>query len=48
MELDTMKGGDVTNANTMKFIHVNVHPWFVMNLYLNFSLISVHSYLAFS
>jgi len=26
MELDIRKGGDVMNANAMKFIHVNVHP----------------------
>jgi hypothetical protein len=27
----------ITDANTMKFIHMNVHPYFIMNLYLIFS-----------
>jgi len=42
VELDIRKGGDIMNASAMKFIHVNVHPWFVMNLYLILSLISIH------
>jgi len=25
----------VMDANAMEFIHMNVHPWLVMNLYLN-------------
>jgi hypothetical protein len=32
----------VTNATTMEFIHLNVHSWLVMNLYLTPSLISIH------
>ncbi len=34
------KGGDVTDANAMEFIHLNVHPWLVINLYLTFNLVS--------
>ncbi len=33
----------VTNANTMEFIHMNVHPCFVINLYLTPSLVSIRS-----
>ncbi len=29
----------ITNANAMGFIHLNVHPWFVINLYLTFNLV---------
>jgi hypothetical protein len=29
----------VTNVNTMKFTHLNVHSYFIMNLYLIFNLI---------
>jgi len=37
------KGGlGVTNANTMEFIHMNVHPWLLFNLYPTFSLIIIH------
>jgi hypothetical protein len=38
-----MENGCVTNANTMGFIHVNVHPLLVINLYLTLNLISIHS-----
>jgi hypothetical protein len=38
----------VTNANTMEFIHMNVHLWLVINLYLIINLVSIHFYLAFS
>jgi len=34
---------NVMDANTMEFIHMNVHPWFIINLYLTFNLISIHS-----
>jgi hypothetical protein len=33
----------VTDANAMGFIHLNVHPWLVIKLYLTFSLILVQS-----
>jgi hypothetical protein len=33
----------VTNLNTMEFVHMNVHPWFVINLYLIPILIWVHN-----
>jgi hypothetical protein len=33
----------ITNVNIMEFIHMNVHPWFVMNLYVTINLVSVHS-----
>jgi hypothetical protein len=32
----------VMDENAMEFNHVNVHPWFVINLYIIFSLVSVH------
>jgi hypothetical protein len=32
----------------MKFIHMNVHSWFVINLYLTPSLISIYFELAFN
>ncbi len=35
----------IIDTNTMEFIHMNVHPWFVMNLYVNPSLVLVHSQL---
>jgi hypothetical protein len=25
----------------MEFIHLNVHPWLVINLYLTFNLVSI-------
>jgi hypothetical protein len=28
----------VMDVNAMEFIHLNVHPWLVINLYLTFSL----------
>jgi hypothetical protein len=31
-----------TYANTMEFIHLNVHPWLIINLYLAFSLVLVN------
>jgi hypothetical protein len=31
----------VMNANAMEFIHLNVHPRLVINLYFNFSLVSI-------
>jgi hypothetical protein len=43
VEFVVKQGSDVTNANAMKFIPLNVHPWFVLNLYLTFNLILVHS-----
>jgi hypothetical protein len=42
VELVFRKGGDVMDANAMKFIHMNDHLWLVINLYPTFSLISVH------
>jgi hypothetical protein len=36
------KEGDVTDANTMESIHMNVDPWFVINLYLTFNLVSIN------
>jgi hypothetical protein len=33
----------ITYANTMEFIHMNVHIWLVINLYIIISLILVHS-----
>jgi hypothetical protein len=41
MEFVARKGGDVMDTNAMKFIPLNVHPWFIMNLYVIFSLISI-------
>ncbi len=38
VEFVAKKGGDVTNANAMGFVHM----WFIINLYLNFNLILVH------
>jgi hypothetical protein len=38
LKLITRKGGDV-----MGFILLNVHPWLILNLYLIFSLVSIHS-----
>jgi hypothetical protein len=32
----------VTNANTIEFIHMNVHPWLVINLYLTPNLVLIH------
>ncbi len=43
MELVIKRGGDVMNVNAMEFIHSNVHPWLVINLYLTFSLVSIPS-----
>ncbi len=48
MELVAKKGGDVMNANAMAFIHLNVYPWLVINLYLTFSLVSIQLYLSSS
>jgi hypothetical protein len=31
----------VMDANAMEFIHLNVHPWLAINLYLIFSLVFV-------
>jgi hypothetical protein len=33
----------ITNGNDMGFIDFNVHPLFIMNLYLTPNLISLHS-----
>jgi hypothetical protein len=33
---------NVIDANAMGFIHLNVHPWLVINLYLTLNLILVH------
>jgi len=33
----------VTNVNAMEFIHMNVHSWLVVDLYLIFNLVSIHS-----
>jgi hypothetical protein len=35
-------GGDVIDANTMEFIHMHVHLWLVINLYIIPNLISIH------
>jgi hypothetical protein len=40
-----MQNLGVMDAKAMEFIHLNVHPWFVINLYLTFSLILIHSQL---
>jgi hypothetical protein len=32
----------VIDVNVVEFIHMNVHPWLVVNLSLIFSLILVH------
>jgi hypothetical protein len=32
----------VTDANALEFIHLNVHPWLVVNLYLTHSLVLIH------
>jgi hypothetical protein len=37
-----------TDANAMGFIHLNVHPQIVVNLYLIFSLVSICFQLASS
>jgi len=37
----TFKPLIVMNANAMGFIFLNVHPWFVLNFYLIFYLVSV-------
>ncbi len=41
MELIIGRGGDVINVNAMGFIYLNVHPSFVKNLYLTFSLVVI-------
>jgi hypothetical protein len=41
VELLAIRGNDVMDANAMEFIYLNVHPWFVINLYLIFNLISI-------
>jgi hypothetical protein len=38
----------VTDANAMEFIHMNVHPRLVINLYLMPNLVLVHFQLVFS
>jgi hypothetical protein len=43
MEFIVRRGGDVTNANAIGFIHLNVHSWLIINLYLTLSLVSIHS-----
>jgi hypothetical protein len=43
MEFIVRKGGDVMDVNVMEFIHLNVHPWFVLNLYIHFSILSILS-----
>ncbi len=35
-------GRCVTDANTIEFIHMNVHPWLVINLYLTPNLVLIH------
>jgi hypothetical protein len=42
VEFVDKKGGDVMDVNAIGFILLNVHPWFVLNLYLIFSLVSIH------
>ncbi len=42
VELVARKGGDVTYTNAMEFIHLKVHPWFVINLYPIFNLFLFH------
>jgi hypothetical protein len=42
MELFTKRGGDVMDVNAMAFIYLNIHPWFILDLYLTLSLILVH------
>jgi hypothetical protein len=32
----------VADVNAMEFNPLNVHPWLVVNIYLTFSLVSVH------
>ncbi len=29
----------ISDANTIEFIYMYVHPWFLMNLYVNFCLV---------
>jgi len=45
MSFDSIDGPLVTDANVMGFIHLNIHPRFVMNLHLTLNLILVHSQL---
>jgi hypothetical protein len=33
----------IMDVNAMGLIHLNVHPWLVLNLYLNVSLDSIKS-----
>jgi hypothetical protein len=40
--LVSTKEAIVMDANTMEFIHMNDHPWFVINLYLVPTLVSIH------
>jgi hypothetical protein len=42
VNLVVRKGSDVANANAMEFNHFNVHPWLLINLYVIFSLVSIH------
>ncbi len=42
VEFVIRKRGDFTDVNAMGFIHLNVHPSLVINLYLNFCLVIVH------
>jgi hypothetical protein len=32
----------VMDANAMEFIHMNVHLWLIVNLYLTLNLVLVH------
>jgi len=36
------KAISVMDENDMGFIHLKVHAWLVINLYLSFNLVSVH------
>jgi hypothetical protein len=38
----------VTKVNIIEFIHMNVHPWFIVNLYLIPSLVSTYMWPIFT
>jgi hypothetical protein len=39
MEKKQQKAFDVMDANAMEFIHLKIHPCFVIDLHLTFSLV---------
>ncbi len=38
----SFKEDAIMDVNAMEFIHMNVHLWLIMSLYLTYSLVLVH------